>query len=305
MTAAFRRGAKGDLVSVLQRGLQAQGFDPGGVDGDFGGRTETAVRAFQGGAGRPVTGAVEAADWESVVGQPWPELFTRCLQLTARFEGHSYGKVVGNFDGAGLTWGVIGFTLQHGGLGSLVLEADAGEPRLLGDCFGEAAADELRSRLRDDSAAERLAWADSISVPPSKVQVAEPWRSGFLCLGEAPLPQELQRRKAREKYFDPAVVTAGRLGLTSDRGIALCFDVHVQNGGVKQASEQVYQQEVAALPAGGTERDRRSILARLVADSSRPQFRADVLSRKSCIAVGTGAVHGEPFDLDSWALADG
>jgi hypothetical protein len=304
MTATFGRGAKGDLVSVLQRGLLARGFYTGQVDADFGGATKRAVETFQEHGARPVTGQVGPDDWEEALGLPWPELFARCLQLTARFEGHGYGTVAGNFDGAGLTWGVIGFTLQHGGLASLVLEVDARAPEVLEECFGDASA-ELLGHLREDTAADRLAWADSISLPPRKVGVAEPWRSGFRRLGAAPLTQELQRREARRKYFEPALSTAGRLGLASDRGIALCFDVHVQNGGVKKKSANTYSEEVASLPDGAPERDRRSILARLVADSSRPQFRDDVLSRKSCIATGRGAVHGETFDLDAWALDDG
>lgn len=304
MTARFGRGAKGDLISVLQRGLLARGLYTGRVDADYGGATERAVEAYQAKAKRPVTGIVAQADWEDALGLPWPELFARCLQLTARFEGHGYGTVAGNFDGAGLTWGVIGFTLQHGELASLVLEIDARALELLVESFGDAAG-ELLAHLRDDSPAKRLAWADSISLPPRKVGVSQPWRSGFMKLGAAPLTQELQRREARRKYFDPALATASRLGLASDRGIALCFDVHVQNGGVKSASAKAYAAEVAALPAAATEARKRSILAHLVADSSRPKYRADVLSRKSCIATGEGIVHGERFDLDVWALGDG
>jgi len=38
---------------------------------------------------------------------------------------------------------------------------------LLVDSFGDAAA-ELLAHLRDDGPAERLAWADSISLPPKR-----------------------------------------------------------------------------------------------------------------------------------------
>jgi hypothetical protein len=38
---------------------------------------------------------------------------------------HNYGLIVGKFDGAGLTWGIIGFTLKHGELSEIVLEAFA------------------------------------------------------------------------------------------------------------------------------------------------------------------------------------
>jgi len=41
------RGARGDLVKKIQRRLTELGFDTRGVDGTFGGDTETAVKAFQ------------------------------------------------------------------------------------------------------------------------------------------------------------------------------------------------------------------------------------------------------------------
>lgn len=46
-TPAMRRGDKGPGVRQLQEELAALGYDPGAIDGDFGDRTEAAVRAFQ------------------------------------------------------------------------------------------------------------------------------------------------------------------------------------------------------------------------------------------------------------------
>ena len=40
-------GSPGDAVRVLQQALAQLGFDPGPADGEFGPRTETAVKAFQ------------------------------------------------------------------------------------------------------------------------------------------------------------------------------------------------------------------------------------------------------------------
>jgi peptidoglycan hydrolase-like protein with peptidoglycan-binding domain len=304
MPATFSRGVKGDLVLLLQHGLAAKGLYTSALDADFGGATAKAVQALQTLAQRSPTGLVAEVDWQDATGLAWPEHFERCLQLVARFEGHGYGTIAGNFDGAGLTWGIIGFTLKHGELRTLILELAARAPGVLDSAFGSDAT-ELLTRLRDNSATQQLAWATSISLPPNKVRVAEPWRSGFMRLGAEPLVREMQRRAARRAYYEPAVATAARLGLTSERGIALCFDVHVQNGGVKAASAATYANEVAKLPAGTAEVEKRRLLARLVAASSKPKYRADVLARKECIAVGAGTVHGEAFDVDAWALADG
>ena len=43
----IKRGMKGGEVRALQQALRAQGFDPGLIDGDFGGGTEAALLAFQ------------------------------------------------------------------------------------------------------------------------------------------------------------------------------------------------------------------------------------------------------------------
>ena len=47
----LRRGSTGPEVSRLQARLKERGFNPGQVDGDFGGGTEAAVLAFQKSAG--------------------------------------------------------------------------------------------------------------------------------------------------------------------------------------------------------------------------------------------------------------
>ena len=54
----MQRGAKGSSVSELQRALAQSGFDPGPVDGDFGPKTEAAVRRFQQEHGLAVDGIV-------------------------------------------------------------------------------------------------------------------------------------------------------------------------------------------------------------------------------------------------------
>lgn len=45
--ATLKRGSTGADVKRLQRALRERGFEPGGIDGDFGGGTEAAVMAFQ------------------------------------------------------------------------------------------------------------------------------------------------------------------------------------------------------------------------------------------------------------------
>src|SRR5215204_1246868 len=61
-----KRGTRGDLVLWAQEHLSAAGF-PTDVDGDFGAKTEEAVKAFQGSRGLPATGEVDTATWKKLL----------------------------------------------------------------------------------------------------------------------------------------------------------------------------------------------------------------------------------------------
>lgn len=62
----LREGAKGEDVKALQQRLKSLGFDPGAADGDFGGRTSSAVRSFQHAAGLGADGVVGPRTWAAL-----------------------------------------------------------------------------------------------------------------------------------------------------------------------------------------------------------------------------------------------
>lgn len=62
----LRQGAKGDVVAQMQNLLEAQGFDVGTVDGDFGPKTRTQVIAFQRARNLAADGIVGAATWAAL-----------------------------------------------------------------------------------------------------------------------------------------------------------------------------------------------------------------------------------------------
>ena len=64
----LERGAYGDYVRVLQGFLICHGYDTGGFDGDFGGRTESAVKTFQSVRGLYVDGIAGKATFEELTG---------------------------------------------------------------------------------------------------------------------------------------------------------------------------------------------------------------------------------------------
>jgi hypothetical protein len=295
------RGARGELVRKVQVALIKQGFDPQGTDGQFGKNTEAAVSAFQQAQFAEATGRVDADTWTKLLGVQIPTTQERSLQLTAAFEGHGFGLAQGNWDGAGITWGIIGFTLKHGELSKIILRVFDQQPDLVSEAFG-ADTEELIAVMRSSKAIQ-MKFANSISQGTSKIMIKEPWRSEFKAFGTSEEVQALQLELADQDYGQPAAQTASDFGLTTELGRALAFDIHVQNGGIKAAARNEIASALEQLPAA-TEHEVRVIIANAVADASATSFREDVRARKLTIATGVGKVHGETFVLSSWGLAE-
>ena len=65
---ALRQGSRGSLVADLQRSLAAKGFNPGGVDGDFGPHTRAALTSFQRANHIAVDGVAGPQTWRALGG---------------------------------------------------------------------------------------------------------------------------------------------------------------------------------------------------------------------------------------------
>jgi peptidoglycan hydrolase-like protein with peptidoglycan-binding domain len=292
------RSARGELVRKVQLGLMERGFDPQGADGKFGKDTETAVKAFQQSLSLEPTGHVDVSTWTALLSTAVPNTQERSLQLTAAFEGHGFTLAQGNWDGAGITWGIIGFTLKHGELGKIILKVFEESPAFVQQSFG-ANTEELIEVLNSPKAVQ-MQFADSLSLGTTKTTIKEPWRSGFRAFGEIPEVQAIQLELADKNYGQPASETAASFGLKSELGRALAFDIHVQNGGIKTSARQEIETALEETPLA-TEQELRVIIGNAVADASS-SFKEDVRSRKLGIATGTGKVHGEIFVLSNWGL---
>lgn len=63
---SLKKGAEGPQVLLLQQRLAERGFSPGAIDGDFGPKTERALKAFQAHAGLAANGRADAATWRAL-----------------------------------------------------------------------------------------------------------------------------------------------------------------------------------------------------------------------------------------------
>lgn len=298
----FARGLRGMIARRIQLDLLRQGFFVAPADqfadGVFGGDTADALARLQAARGLPASGAVDTATWQQLTHEALPTLFERCMSITAEFEGHGFGLLQGNFDGAGLTWGLIGFTLASGEIQALLAEAEAIVPGTLDRVLGPLAAvwREQTAKPR----AQQIAWADGLSTGAAKTEVPAPWKQAFARLGDEPVVKRLQLQRAYDAYFVPAAATARKLKLSTELGVALCFDCHVQNG----ASRVQAVAELAPLAGHISEAQMRQRLADRVADRSASRWRDDVRGRKTTIANGGGSFRGRSYLLVNWGLAE-
>lgn len=291
------QGAHGELARTVQRVLASLGFlVHSEVDGWYGSATAAAVSSFQRRERLAQSGRVDKETWAALLPHtPAPSLYERCLGLTSAFEGHDYTLAVGDFDGAWLTWGIVGFTMKYGMVQRILLEAERGLPGTLRQAFGETAS--MLNAVLHSSGEKQKAWAQSITLQNG--MLSQPWRTGFKLLGRMEHVQRLQQQLADAEYFQPALKTAERWKLTSELGVALSFDAHVQNGGISaRAARLIASQRLA------DEHERRIAIANAIADCARAAYREDVRARKLTIAEGRGTVHGSSYLLSNWGLED-
>jgi len=296
MRTILGTGAIGDLVRRVQQNLTSAGFDTNGLDGRFGQGTASALKQFQAAKGLAVTGVVDDLTWTPLMQEPLPRTTARSLQLTASFEGHGFGLAVGNFDGALLTWGIIGFTLASNEIQEIVLAVNQAHPELVRQAF-QSDTDELLGLMAAPREFQKN-WADEHTV--NGHALAEPWKSMFAVFGSFPEVQAEQLQHVQKDYFGPAVRTARGLNFASELGLALCFDVQVQNGGVRDTAMQQIQQQSKP---GMAEAGRRVIVANAVADSANPSWADNVRRRKLTVATGQGTVNGYGYVLENWGLS--
>jgi hypothetical protein len=274
------------------------------ADGIFGQQTEDALSGFQRARSLDVTGTVSDQTWSALMRTPEPPIFQRSLQVVASFEGTHFDQIEGNFDGAGLTWGIIGFTLMNGELGEVLAEINRSHPDLFSQAFGHEADQVLTITGPTTTAAQKLAFANSVSGPAPGFRVAEPWHSFFANLGDMREVQKIQVARAQTKYWTTiALRDAAELGLKEELDLLLLFDIAVQDGGMGSNNRLQTAKDRLTPQMSGTER--RVTIAQVVADTVSPKFKDDVLARKTCIAKGRGTVHGATYSLDVWGFLDG
>ena len=305
----YRLGAKGPEVVRIQEQLKFEGFYLGPVDGIFGGGTETAARLFQAAKLLAIDGQVGPHTWAVLFpGVPIPaplilseSIQFRCMALTGSFEiDHSFpdcfAGLSGDFDGQGISFGVLQWNLGQGSLQPLLRKIIKAEPEMVESIFAQNY-EELNSVL-GASKSEQMNWARSIQN--LKHILNEPWKGHFKTLGRQPLFQDIQVESAT-RWFNSASALCRDFGLLSSRAAALMFDIKVQNGSisdrVKAQIEVDFAQIDSEMSRDDAEVERLRIIANRRASAAKAEWIEDVRARKLAIANGRGTVHGNFYDL--------
>src|SRR5205823_13345879 len=118
------------------------------------------------------------------------------------------------------------------------------------------------------------------------------WEAAFATLGMTPQVQSIENAHAQH-YWAAGLSLANEFQLQSEPGLALCFDIAVQD----RVTDEILS-EISARTAGGiSEPEKMGIIAHVIAHYANPRYYDDVLKRKLTFANGQGRVHGELYDI--------
>lgn len=274
-------------------------------------------------------------EWELIKGSlpGFSAAEEKALRITSTFETGrplGFGGLTGNFDGMGLSFGLLQWNIGSGSLQPLLWEFAQRHSQRFDTVFS-AHASQLRqilqqfrrlNKTKDKSErtrimAEQMRFAISINHPnchPKQkssrkfCKLMEPWATYFRKLEADSAFGQIQLRQVRNR-MNVAAKYARQFGLRSERGLALMFDIVTQSGGAWLTCSKTVCKKRAALIEQGratlqqrlgrslTEREMLTIIANVVADTSLPEWREKVRVRKMTIVNGHGKVHGRQFDL--------
>jgi Putative peptidoglycan binding domain. len=288
------RNVRGPILQRIQRQLNQAGFDAGTVDGVWGNQTMSALKAWQLSKGLAQTGNVDDQTWQGLMAVPQPDILERSLQLTADWEGTGYGGTNGNFDGQGITWGLLGFTWANGELQTILSEIRADHPAVFSAAFGGLAHEIVR--ILGLSRPDQMAFAREISIQAGE-KIRPEWAACFKALGDTVEVQQIENRIAKDRYWQAALNLIGEFGLKSERAKALCFDIVVQISVTGQMKAEIHNRS-----DGKSENVKMKGLAEVVADHAKAEYRHDVLTRKMTFVDGQGDVHGDKYDITCWGI---
>lgn len=149
------------------------------------------------------------------------------LEITGGFEGSTFRTITGDFDGMGVSVGVLQWNYGQGSLQTKILQPyiNLKGTRLLDSFFPEPI-----SKSATMTAKEAVAFARKVMLDGKKLKAG--WGAAWQRFLSQELIKEIQMQAARSiaaRAYQDAVSN----NLRSKRAFCWFFDVHVQNGSMK------------------------------------------------------------------------
>ena len=276
-------------------------MDPGPLDGVYGMDTHDAFCAWKQRNGAPPCDSVSVDDWRAITGEAAPCAQQRIIQLVADFDRRSFGRLHGNINGDWLTWGIIGFTLRRGEIQHIINEVHVKHPHVLRAAFGSLE-DEILAMV-NASSAEQQAFSHAISLGRQGDRVEHRWSAAFDRLGDCAEVQQVQLERIG-KFWAIALRDARRFALNTELGLALCFEIALQNGGIDTRLEEPAILRRLEKQPPKQEADKRGTIASVVTENSSSHRWSENQGRQATLARGKGSVRGHRYVLSDWGIDD-
>lgn len=299
----FGIGCRGFIIKNIQSRLSSLNLYTSPVDGIFGKNTALAVEKFTNGKN-----SLNETDYIRLMGTEFPSIFDRCLQVTSTFEGTGFTKLLDDFDGACMTWGIIGFTLIHGEIPEILSEIYDLDQSILRIIFkGDFSL--IRSLIIDFKGTKKVNKFKLYfqGIQSSKTNF-DKYINYFKQLGELKEVQEIQLKRAKDVYWERALNLVSKFKFSEELSYALCFDCAVQGfnqSGIQKAlaiTEKGINNALKDSVDYQVENERRKIIAISNSETCNPKWKKDVWMRKSTFILGQGIVHGSDYNLKNWGL---
>jgi len=248
--------------------------------------------------------------------------FGIALNVSGSFEGDTgWDNITGNFDGQGLSLGLLNQCLGQGSLQPLMIGLRTKHPEKFKSFFSPAHLKSLNGMLDGWHRSGGPKFVDSRrslldepvgfeaeAVSPNQASVN--WAKANLYKDGAFVPswkKELQAMAASPEYVSLQIAAAHgyhlraleyetQVGVREFRAYLMMFDVVVQNGSFYPEDLSEYASYAQAHPeAPSAEKLEKLLILRL--RHVRQQYVKDVKARKGAIIHGKGVVHGESRDF--------
>lgn len=255
------------------------------------------------------------------------------LSISGRFEGaDGWQNITNNFDGMGLSAGLLNQTLGTESLQPLLASYEELYPDQFSGLFSSAHYQSIKTMLdqwkaktgwtvsdayaalgsekmsRDvnltsadrfhkmmsTAASQSVQWAVG-NLYLSTGKFVTSWKSELQALLAKPVYVSYQVETARH-YHLRAVDYVKRVQIPDLRTYLLMFDFVVQNGSITEAQFKEWEAKVKQDNITDTVAKLKALIDIRVS-ASRPEYQADVRSRKYALATGYGFVHGQNFDF--------